>query len=72
MLTINGGNVDGTVSGAGNYYAMDGNSAVPTVNAGNGDDCFQIGQLYASRPSRRATRSPAMSAGFPAMGSPPR
>ena len=48
MLTINGGNVDGTVSGAGNYYAMDGNSALLTVNAGNGDDWFQVGQLYST------------------------
>ena len=45
-LTVNGGNVAGTAATDGDYYAMDGNSAVTTVNAGNGADWFQVGQMY--------------------------
>ena len=43
-LTINGGMV--TDTSGGNYFAMDGNSAVMTINAGNGAEWFQVGQQY--------------------------
>ena len=50
-LRINGGNVDVGLNNAdpnvyGDTYYLDGNSAVTTINAGNGDDFFQIGQVY--------------------------
>ena len=50
-LEINGGNVDVDPNGTnpnvyGDSYYLDGNSAVTTINAGNGDDFFQVGQVY--------------------------
>ena len=50
-LQINGGNVDVGPDNAnpnayGDSYYLDGNSAVTTINAGDGDDFFQIGQVY--------------------------
>ena len=44
-LTINGGDVTDPTT-AGDSYYLDGNSAVMTINAGNGLDFFQIGQVY--------------------------
>ena len=45
-LTINGGNVADPVDYGDSFY-LDGNSAVTTINAGNGMDFFQVGQIYA-------------------------
>ena len=51
-LEINGGAVTGplTVNGApstnGDSFYIDGNSALTTINAGNGNDFFQVGQVY--------------------------
>ncbi|HLZ08835.1 MAG TPA: hypothetical protein VKT80_09630, partial [Chloroflexota bacterium] len=50
-LRINGGNVDVGPNNAnpnayGDSYYLDGNSAVTTINAGNGNDFFQVGQVY--------------------------
>ena len=54
-LEINGGNVTNTAFG--NFFYLDGNSAVTTINAGNGADWFQVGQVYSlerlQRPDRR-------------------
>ena len=51
-LEINGGDVTGALiaGGAptsnGDGFYIDGNSALTTINAGNGNDFFQIGQIY--------------------------
>ena len=45
-LTINGGDVTYPTIG-GNAFYLDGNSAITTINAGNGMDTFQVGQVYA-------------------------
>ena len=38
------------MAGAGNdYFAVDDNSAITTLDGGKGDDTFQIGQLYGSQ-----------------------
>src|ERR1700730_14404328 len=50
-LIINGGDVDisnHNPNAHGDHFYLDGNSAVMTLNAGNGVDTFQIGQVYAS------------------------
>ena len=53
QLEINGGDVtgavnnpDGTPTSNGNSFFIDGNSALTTINAGDGNDIFQVGQLY--------------------------
>ncbi len=66
-LTINGGDVDTTnlkVTNYGDSFYLDGNSAVTTINAGNGDDFFQVGQVYSGAKRaierRRATSQAAL------------
>ncbi len=44
-LTIDGGDVTDPVD-FGDFYYLDGNSAAMTINAGNGLDFFQVGQVY--------------------------
>ncbi len=51
-LEINGGDVTGPVQAGGspttngNGFYIDGNSALMTINAGDGNDFFQVGQIY--------------------------
>ncbi len=45
-LQVNGGNVSNAAFG--NFFYLDGNSAVTTINAGDGADFFQVGQVYAT------------------------
>ena len=69
-LIINGGDINGVnplngsgnLTGAGNHFYLDGNSSVMTLNAGDGQDTFQVGQVYSSA----AINGPA--AGDPQLG----
>ena len=48
-LDIYGGDVNtsgGNPNNYGNAFYLDGNAAVTTLNAGDGNDTFQVGQVY--------------------------
>src|SRR5262249_373836 len=46
-LTVNGGFVNDPVDFGDSFY-LDGNSAITTINAGDGLDFFQVGQVYST------------------------